>query len=150
MSQAFSRLAGKIRDADAVTAELLSEVIREVCSRLPSVRRTKDFQRIEQYIQSGAWTDAVLALLALELPQWQVRRLVYDAGEWHCALSRQRELPDWVDQPVETSHPDLSLAVLSALVDAQRVGVFPTVTASVPAFAGTESLYMPFCCDNFA
>jgi hypothetical protein len=150
MSQAFSRVAGKIRDADAVTAELLSEVIREVCSRLPSVRRTKDFQRIEQYIQSGAWTDAVLALLALELPQWQVRRLVYDAGEWHCALSRQRELPDWVDQPVETSHPDLSLAVLSALVDAQRVGVFPTVTASVPAFAGTESLYMPFCCDNFA
>ena len=150
MSQAFSRVAGKIRDADAVTAELLSEVIREVCSRLPSVRRTKDLQRIEQYIQSGAWTDAVLALLALELPQWQVRRLVYDAGEWHCALSRQRELPDWVDQPVETSHPDLSLAVLSALVDAQRVGVFPTVTASVPAFAGTESLYMPFCCDNFA
>jgi hypothetical protein len=150
MSQAFSRVAGKIRDADAVTAELLSEVIREACSRLPSVQRTKDFQRIEQYIQSGAWTDAVLALLALELPQWQVRRLVYDAGEWHCALSRQRELPDWVDQPVETSHPDLSLAVLSALVDAQRVGVFPTSTASVPAFAGTEPLYMPFCCDNFA
>src|SRR5580692_6169876 len=110
MSQAFSRVAGKIRDADAVTAELLSEVIREVCSRLPSVRRTKDLQRIEQYIQSGAWTD----------------------------------------QPVETSHPDLSLAVLSALVDAQRVGVFPTSTASVPAFAGTEPLYMPFCCDNFA
>ena len=150
MSQAFSRLAGKIRDADAVTAELLSEVIREVCSRLPSVRRTKDFQRIEQYIQSGAWTDAVLALLALELPQWQIRRLVYDAGEWHCALSRRRELPDWVDQPVETSHPDLSLAVLNALVDVQRVGALPTATTSVPAFAGTEPLYMPFCCDNFA
>ena len=150
MSQAFSRVAGKIRDVDAVTAELLSEVIREVCPRLPSVRRTKDFRRLEQYIQSGAWTDAVLALLALESPQWQIRRLVYDAGEWHCALSRQRELPDWVDQPVETSHPDLSLAVLSALIDAQRVGVFPTVTASVPAFAGTEPLYMTFCCDNFA
>ena len=150
MSQAFSRVAGKIRDADAVTAELLSEVIREVCPRLPSVRRTKDLQRIEQYIQSGAWTDAVLALLALELPQWQVRRLVYDAGEWHCALSRQRELPDWVDQPVETSHPDLSLAVLNALVDVQRVGALPTATTSVPAFAGTEPLYMPFCCDNFA
>ena len=150
MSQAFSRVAGKIRDADSVTAELLSEVIWEVCSRLPSVRRTKDFQRIEQYIQPGAWTDAVLALLALELPQWQVRRLVYDAGEWHCALSRQRELPDWVDQPVETSHPDLSLAILSALVDVQRVGALPTVTASVPAFSHMEPLFMPFCCDNFA
>ena len=62
MSQAFSRLPGKIRDADAVTAELLTEVIREICSRLRSVQRTKDFQRLEQYIQSGAWTDAVLAL----------------------------------------------------------------------------------------
>ena len=150
MSQAFSRVAGKIRDADAVTAELLSEVIREVCPRLPSVRRTKDFRRLEQYIQSGAWTDAVLALLALESPQWQIRRLVYDAGEWHCALSRQRELPDWVDQSVEACHPDLALAILSALVDVQCVGTFPTETASVPPFRRMEPLYVPFCCDNFA
>jgi hypothetical protein len=150
MSQAFSRLSGKIRDADAVTAELLTEVIREICSRLPSVQRTKDFQRLEQYIQLGAWTDAVLALLALELPQWQVRRIVYDAGEWHCALSCQRELPDWIDQSVECCHPDLSLAILSALVDVQRVGTFPTETASAPTFPRAEPLYMPFCCDNFA
>jgi hypothetical protein len=150
MSQAFSRLAGRIRDADAVTAELLSEVIREVCSRLPSVRRTQHFKQLGQYIQSCAWTDAVLVLLALELPQWQVRRIVYDSGEWHCALSRQRELPDWVDQSVEACHADLALAILSALVDVQRVGTFPTETASVPAFRRTEPLYVPFCCDNFA
>ena len=150
MSQAFSRLAGRIRDADAVTAELLSEVIREACSRLPSVRRTQHFKQLEQYIQSSAWTDAVLVLLALELPQWQVRRIVYDSGEWHCALSRQRELPDWVDQSVEACHPDLALAILSALVDVQCVGTFPTETASVPPFRRMEPLYVPFCCDNFA
>jgi hypothetical protein len=147
MSQAFSRLAGRIRDANAVTAELLSEVIREACSRLPSVRRTQHFKQLEQYIQSSAWTDAVLVL---ELPQWQVRRIVYDAGEWHCALSRQRELPDWVDQSVEACHPDLALAILSALVDVQCVGTFPTETASVPPFRRMEPLYVPFCCDNFA
>ena len=150
MSQAFSRLAGRIRDADAVTAELLSEVIREACSRLPSVRRTQHFKQLEQYIQSCAWTDAALVLLALELPQWQVRRIVYDSGEWHCALSRQRELPDWVDQSVEACHPDLALAILSALVDVQCVGTFPTETASVPPFRRMEPLYVPFCCDNFA
>jgi hypothetical protein len=147
MSQAFSRLTGRIRDANAVTAELLSEVIREACSRLPSVRRTQHFKQLEQYIQSSAWTDAVLVL---ELPQWQVRRIVYDAGEWHCALSRQRELPDWVDQSVEACHPDLALAILSALVDVQCVGTFPTETASVPPFRRMEPLYVPFCCDNFA
>ena len=150
MSQAFSRLAGRIRDANAVTAELLSEVIREACSRLPSVRRTQHFKQLGQYIQSCAWTDAVLVLLALELPQWQLRRIVYDAGEWHCALSCQRELPDWVDQSVEACHPDLALALLSALVDAQRVGTFPTETTSVPTFRRMEPLYVPFCCDNFA
>ena len=144
MSQAFSRLAGRIRDADAVTAELLSEVIREACSRLPSVRRTQHFKQLEQYIQSCAWTDAALVLLALELPQWQVRRIVYDAGEWHCALSRQRELPDWVDQSVEACHPDLALAILSALVEVQCVGIVPTETASVPPFRRTEPLCMPF------
>ena len=150
MSQAFSRLAGRIRDADAVTAELLSEVIREVCSRLPSVRRTQHFKQLGQYIRSCAWTDAVLVLLALELPQWQVRRIVYDSGEWHCALSRQRELPDWVDQSVEACHPDLALAILSALVEVQCVGIVPTETASVPPFRRTEPLCMPFCCDHFA
>jgi len=150
MSQAFSRLAVRIRDANAVTAELLSEVIREACSRLPSVRRTQHFKQLEQYIQSCAWTDAALVLLALELPQWQVRRVVYDAGEWHCALSRQRELPDWVDQSVEACHADLALAILSALVEVQCVGIVPTETASVPPFRRTEPLRMPFCCDNFA
>lgn len=150
MSQTFSRLADKIRDAGAVTAELLSEVMGGACSRLPSVRRTKGFRQLEQYIQSGAWTDAALALLALELPQWQVRRIVYDAGQWHCALSRQRELPDWVDQPVEASHADLSLAILSTLLDVQRVGVYPSETVSVATSSSTEPLYMPLCCDNFA
>jgi len=41
-----------------------------------------------------------LALIDLELPPWQVRRIAYDEGEWHCALSRQRELPDWLDQSI--------------------------------------------------
>ncbi len=88
---------------------------------------------LEQFIQSCAWTDAALALLALELPQWQVRRIVYYAGEWHCALSRWREIPDWLDQPVETCHTDLSLAILSALVGVQRLDTRSTAT-SVSSF----------------
>jgi hypothetical protein len=148
--RAVDMLAERLRDADAVSAELLSDVIREACRRLPSVRRTKSFDRLEQLIQSGAWTDAVLTLLALELPQWQVRRIVYDTGEWHCSLSRLRELPDWFDQPVEACHTDLSLAILSAIVDVQRFGASSAAT-SVPAFPRTDTpLYLPLCCDNFS
>jgi hypothetical protein len=142
-------VAAKICSANVVTAELWSDVIREVCWRLPSVRRTKDFDRLEQFIQSSAWTDAALALLRLELPHWQLRRMVYDAGEWHCVLSRQRELPDWVDQPIEVSHPDFTLAILSALVDAQRVDTLPVESANVPRSPRQEPFYTSLCCDNF-
>src|ERR1700680_4531176 len=124
-------LSDRLRDAHAVTAELISEVIGETCRRFPSVKQTEKTARIERLIGSGAWTDAALALIDLELPQWQVRRIVYDEGEWYCALSRERELPDWLDQSIETRHADLPLAILSAFVDAQRIAT-PRSTTSGP------------------
>jgi hypothetical protein len=144
------RLEDRLRDAHAVTAELLSDVISEACWRFPPVRRTEQTARIERLIKSGAWTDTALALIELELSQWQVRRIVYDEGEWHCALSRQRELPEWLDQSIEARHADLPLAILRAFVDVQRVTV-PSAMTSVPSVPrGTHTLYEPFCCDNFA
>ena len=140
----------RLRDADAVTAELISEVIGARCRRFPSMGQTEKTARIERLIGSGAWTDATLALIDLELPQWQVRRIAYDEGEWHCALSRQRELPEWLDQSVEVHHADLPLAILSAFVEAQRISV-PSVRTSVPAVAHDGSpFYEPVSCDNFA
>jgi hypothetical protein len=143
-------LIDRLRDAHAVTADLMSEIIGETCRRFPSVGQTEKTARIERLIGSGAWTDAALALIDLELPQWQVRRIVYDEGEWYCALSRERELPDWLDQSIETRHADLPLAILSAFVDAQRINV-PSSRTSVPMVPRDASaLYEPVCCDNFA
>jgi hypothetical protein len=101
-------------------------------------------------IQSGAWTDAALALIELELPLWQVRRIAYDEGEWYCALSRDRELPDWLDRSVEAHHADLPLAILSAFVGA-RLAATPSSRSSVP-FVPREPnpLYEPVMTDNFA
>jgi hypothetical protein len=139
----------RLRDAHTVTAELMSEIIGQTCRRFPSVGQTEKTARIERLLQSGAWTDAALGLIDLELPQWQVRRIVYDEGEWHCALSRERELPEWLDQSIETRHTDLPLAILSAFVDAQRISA-PRSTTSVPAVPQeASSLYEPVCCDNF-
>ena len=136
--------------AYAMTAELMSDIIRSACRRFPSTGQTAKTARIERLIQSHAWTDAALALIDLELPQWQLRRVAYDQGEWYCALSRERELPDWLDQSIEARHADLALAILSAFIEAQRVSA-PATRTSVPAVTrDTKPLYVPVCSDNFA
>jgi len=142
-------LDDRLREACAVTAEFMADIVRQTCRRFPSLGQSIKTDRIERLIQSGAWTDAALALIDLELPQWQVRRLAHDDGEWHCALSRLRELPDWLDTPVETHHADLALAILSAFVEAQRVSE-PAQRSSVPAVSQSMwNFYEPMPLDNF-
>jgi hypothetical protein len=143
-------LNARLRDAHAVTTELLAKIIRDTCRRFPSLGQSGKTARIEQLITAGAWVDAALALIELELPQWQIRRIAYDEGIWHCALSRARELPEWLDQSIEAHHEDLSLAILSAFVDAQRISA-PSSRTSVPMVPHEASpFYQPVCCDNFA
>src|ERR1700710_880818 len=107
-------IGDRLRDASAATAALLSEVIGEACRRFPSAGQAAKTARIERLIETGAWTDAALALIDLELPQWQVRRIAYDEGEWYCALSRERELPEWLDCSIEGPQSDLEVGILSA------------------------------------
>ena len=140
----------RLRGSYAVTAEFIAEIISESCRRFPSQSQTGKTARVERLIASGAWTDAALALIDLELPQWQVRRIAYDEGEWYCALSRERELPDWLDQSIESHHADLALAILGAFVEAQHVSA-PTSKTSVPVVPqDANPLYEPVCSDNFA
>jgi hypothetical protein len=143
-------LGDRLRDACCVTAELLSTIIDATCRRFPSTSPNAKTARVERLIQSGAWIDAALSLIDLELPQWQIRRLAYDNGEWHCALSRQRELPDWLDQPIEARHADLALAILSAFVEARRVSVPPSRTSVPVVPQDVNPQYEPVYSDNFA
>ncbi len=143
-------LNNRLRDADSVTAKLMSQLVAATCRRYPSVGQAAKTARIERLISSQAWTDAALALIDFELPQWQVRRIAYDEGEWHCALSRAREIPEWLDQSIETRHAELPLAILTAYLDAQSVSA-PSPRTSVPTVPrDANAFYTPFCCDNFA
>src|ERR1700682_417546 len=143
-------LGDRLRDAPGVTAELMARIIGEMCRRFPSMGQSDKTARIEQLIGSEAWTDAALALIDLELPLWQGRRIAYDEGEWYCALSRERELPDWLDSSIEARHPDLALAILSAFAEAQRISA-PSSRTSVPIVSGdARPLYEAVCCDNFS
>jgi hypothetical protein len=141
-------LGERLRSADAVTADIMSDVVGQACRRYPSLGQSEKSFRLERLLESGAWTDAALALIDLELPQWQLRRIAYDEGEWHCALSRLRELPDWLDSAIEARHADLALAMLGAFVEAQRIAA-PTIQTSVPAVPqDANPMYEPMLCDN--
>jgi hypothetical protein len=149
LSENLDELTVRLRHAEVVTAMLMSDVIGETCRRFPSMGQTGKTARIERLMQSQAWTDAALALIDLELPLWQVRRIAYDEGEWYCALSRERELPDWLDRSIESRHPDLALAILGAFVEAQHVAALAS-GPSVPAVSrDLNPLSDPVCCDNF-
>jgi len=60
-------------------------------------------------------------------------------------LSLQR---DWLDQPVETHHTDLALAILDAIAQAKRISA-PQNRASVPASPSLTTLFEPICSENF-
>jgi hypothetical protein len=144
----LGELNARLQNAGAVDAILIEEVIGAACRRYPLLGQTEKATRLAQLIQSRAWTDAALALIDLELPFWQIRRLSYDGGEWYCALSRERELPDWLDQSIEACHGDLALAILSAFLEARRVSA-PESRTSVPGVRNrTRDVYETLPVDN--
>ena len=147
---ALMSLGAKLRAADDVTPELMAEIL-EVSGRRFLLRAHGEQARyFNQLIEARAWVDVALVLLELELPLWHVRRIAYDGGEWYCALSRQRELPDWLDQSIEARHRNLALAILIAFVEAQPA-TEPLSDTSVPSsFGRLDPDYIPLCCDNFA
>ncbi|MDH2349400.1 hypothetical protein QCM77_08950 [Bradyrhizobium sp. SSUT18] len=143
-------LSKRLRNAHALTRPLMLEIIDHACRRFNSPGQSERATRVMRLVDAGAWTDAALALIALELPLWQVRRVAYDEGEWHCALSRERELPDWLDAAIEARHTDLALALLSAFVEVQALIVEvsrPSVPSVRPAL---DALYEPVGCENFS
>ena len=145
-----AEIIGRIHDAPKATTTIFREIIEAACRRFPSLGQSEKTARIERLLGAEAFAEAALALTDLELPQWQVRRIAYDGGEWYCALSRNRELPDWLDQSVQGHHQDLALAILAALVEVEALTA-PLSQPSVPTSRREASaLYAPIGCDNFS
>ena len=143
-------LEEQLRRAHAVTPDLISNVIADACTRLPAMKRAGKAARIDQLIETGAWDDAALALIELELPAWKLRRLVYEDGEWLCSLSKQPNLPVDLDHTADASHEVLPLAILSAFVEARRraSAMRETSLQTVPPVRRTSGYAI--CCDNFS
>jgi hypothetical protein len=145
-----SLLADQLCLAQAVTPDLISDVIDQACMRLAALRRTENVARLNRLIEAGAWTEVSLALIALELPQWALRRLVHDDGEWFCSLSKQPNLPVEFDGTVDARHEILHLALLSAFLEAKRqVSGAREVSSPLEPQTTMATAYFA-CCDNFA
>jgi hypothetical protein len=146
----LDRLMEQLRLSPALTADLITNVVADACTRLPVLNKAGKAARLDQLIEAGAWSDAALALIELELPAWKLRRLVYEDDEWFCSLSKQPNLPVEFDDTADARHEVLPLAILSAFVEARR----GTSTAreisspTVPQVRPTSGNAV--CCDNFA
>lgn len=138
-------IADQVRSADCASMDLISTIASEISHNGADAPVPP---RIEKLITASAWTDTALALIASELPQWKLRRLAYDDGEWHCMLSLQREFPEWLDDGVEAHHADLSLALFKGLVEAARQQRVETSKPTVPRIRIRQPDTL--CCDNFA
>jgi hypothetical protein len=142
------RLLETVRLAEAVTPELMSEIVSDACARLPLLNKDgKAAARIAELIRSSGWIDAALALIEIELPGWKLRRLAYDAGEWHRSLSQQPNLPAELDDTIDARHEALPLAILAAFLDARRNNV-ARKNQNVPQVQPAPAHVV--CCDNFA
>lgn len=117
---ALDHATDALRHAPKPSEALIGDVALACCRRLPALAGTRQAAQIAELVKAGAWLDASLALVACELPQWTLRRLLYEDGQWHCALSRQPELPFDLDDTADGDHEALPLAILLAFVEARR------------------------------
>jgi hypothetical protein len=145
----LDRLTDELRLAPTLTPDLFSRVIAEACPRVAVLTKAGKTRRLDQLIAVGAWTDAALALVELELPIWKLRRLACDDGEWFCSLSRQPNLPVALDDTADANHGALPLAILGAFLEARRstVAVREVNSTTVPQVRPTTGVAI--CCDNF-
>ena len=152
----LDRMNERVHRASAACVELFSEVVATACDRLPVLSRLGRTAAVKQLIGLQAWTDAALALIELELPQWKVRRLAFEDGQWLCSLSEQVNMPLELDNTVDASHAVLPLAILSALIEVRcRAAAVMKAPPTVPLirraraeeFSAVEGLAVG--CDNF-
>jgi hypothetical protein len=146
----LDRLDDALRAAPEPNLSVLSKLIAGACTRIPNLTGAQK-NRIVRLAEVGAWTDAVFALIDLELPTWKVRRLAYENGEWFCCMSRQPNLPMTLDDCAEATHETLPLAILCAFLDAcRRSRMIQKSASAIPQIQQPMPEHNMMCCDDFA
>jgi hypothetical protein len=143
----FGRLGDEVRVAPHPGSDLFAKIITSACTRISVLGGAGSTTGIEKLIEAGAWTEAALAVIELELPTWKLRRIVHENGAWLCSLTRQPNLPVGLDESVDAVHAVLPLALLQAFIEARRAGHHDdAVKSSVPHIRPAHNAMI---CDNF-
>jgi hypothetical protein len=106
-----------VRTADDVSAALMRSVLDVAAPRCATPDRAARVGRIGALIDAQAWTDAALALAALDRAH-AVRHVAFDDGKWWCRIGSQWAFPEWLDDTIWCGHPVLALAIVGAVLDA--------------------------------
>jgi hypothetical protein len=142
-------LDDELLNARELQRGLFDKVIAVACTRLPLLSRLGRAEQLYRLADAGAWTDAALAVIVLELPAWKVRRVACENGEWLCSLSRQPHTPIMLDDTAEAGHETLPLAILRAFIEARRRSSLNIESAPAAPHSG-RAPGLVLCCDNFA
>lgn len=144
----WGEIKARLRHARMTTADIVIGVRATACARLSAPGFAAQASWVDRLIEAQAWTDAALAIVQVELPQWTVRRIMHEDGEWRCTLGRRWQLPDWLDDSAEGSHEILPLAILSAFVEARCTDEASAPASRLVPQVGPAS-GQAICCDNF-
>jgi len=142
-------LQDDIHRAETITPGLVENVVARGCPRFKAQHPSAK-AKLSRLIEAGAFVDATIALIELELPGWKLRRLLWNDYTWHCSLSKEPALPLELSETAEGMHTILPLAILGAFVEARSISLAAREgrSGSVPhvRFAQGDAL----CCDNFS
>ena len=136
-----------VRKAPALNRDLFLKIIEEGGSRLWNLNG-RSRAPLSRLVEQGAWIDASLTLLECDSPQWKLRRLLREDGEWFCSLSKCPSVPLELNDTADAHQEDAALAILSAFLEAERKAMtdsYQDERGGVRARKGTL-----LDCENFA
>ena len=143
LDQLAERLHQACTGSPGAIADVMSYACSHIAAHAPSAR-----ENLNRLTAAGAWIDAALALLTSEAPQWKLRRLAFDDGEWFCSLSRHPHLPIEIDDTVDSRHENAAIAILLALVETRKATQPESPRAMAVRLQPRPANAMN--CDNFA
>jgi hypothetical protein len=141
-------LQQELRRSRAISRPCILQVIGRGCVRFHA-HHPRTQANVFRLIEAGAFIDAACALQELEIPDWKLRRMIYDDPYWYCSFLKYPTLPIELQDVAEAAHHSLPLAIFSAFLEARRLTLVakPRTPKSVPQTWSDEHL---LCCDNFA
>jgi hypothetical protein len=143
----LDQLIEDVRDAPALSRDLFVRIIQDGCARLWNLNG-RGRAHLSRLVEEEAWIDASLVLVELDSPQWKLRRLQREDGEWFCSLSKCPSIPLELDDAAEAHHEDAALAILAAFLEAERKAM-PEPYGQDHRDIGTPQGTL-LDCDNFA